>query len=119
MMDSNTNLNEFLDRITAYENGTMSPGDVPQFLVDLANAGVLRHLQGSYTRAINALNRDRKVGYGFLGGDMIWAVAPSFDEIIEWEQEGGCEAVGCGCWVETDGECPHGNPSWLRYWGMI
>jgi hypothetical protein len=39
---------------------------------------------------------------------------PDLETLIEWEAEGGCEAA-CphGCWVEPDGTCPHGNPSWL------
>ena len=46
------------------------------------------------------------------------------DDIIgllqEWSDDGGCEAA-CphGCWVETDGTCDHGNPSWLLLLGMI
>jgi hypothetical protein len=37
---------------------------------------------------------------------------PALDTLIEWEDEGGCEAA-CPhhCWVEPDGTCPHGNPS--------
>ena len=30
----------------------------------------------------------------------------------------GCEATD-GCWVEPDGICPHGHPSWLLKWGYI
>ncbi len=38
----------------------------------------------------------------------------------EWYDEGGCEAA-CpnGCWVEPDGICAHGEPSWLRLLGII
>jgi len=43
---------------------------------------------------------------------------PSIDQLTEWEAEGGCEATD-GCWVESDGRCEHGHPSWLRYLGMI
>ena len=32
--------------------------------------------------------------------------------------DSGCEATD-GCWVETDGICEHGHPSWLLRWGMI
>lgn len=34
------------------------------------------------------------------------------------DEEGGCEATD-GCWVEPDGVCEHGHPSWLIVWGMI
>jgi len=43
---------------------------------------------------------------------------PSLDDLMEWEAEGGCEAMD-GCWVESDGRCPHGKPSWLIALGMI
>ncbi len=46
--------------------------------------------------------------------------APDIGTLMEWEAEGGCEAA-CphGCWVEPDGVCPHGNPSWLLNLGFI
>jgi len=37
---------------------------------------------------------------------------PDIDEIITWEREGGCYTP-CGCWVEPDGHCEHGIPSWM------
>ena len=37
---------------------------------------------------------------------------PTIEQLIEWEQEGGCEATD-GCWVEPDGTCEHGCNSWL------
>jgi hypothetical protein len=43
---------------------------------------------------------------------------PSTDDLSEWMNEGGCEAID-GCWVEPDGFCEHGRPSWLIYMGMI
>ena len=45
---------------------------------------------------------------------------PNVETLIEWEAEGGCEAA-CphGCWVEPDGVCSHGNPSWLLKMGLI
>ena len=45
---------------------------------------------------------------------------PDIETLMEWEAEGGCEAA-CphGCWVEADGTCPHGKPSWLLKMGLI
>lgn len=43
---------------------------------------------------------------------------PSLDQLDEWMAEGGCEATD-GCWVEPDGVCEHGKPSWLIVLGMI
>ena len=43
---------------------------------------------------------------------------PDVDQLIEWESDGGCEATD-GCWVEPDGVCSHGHPSWLIQLGMI
>ena len=43
---------------------------------------------------------------------------PSLEELEEWMDEGGCEATD-GCWVEPDGTCPHGKPSWLIVLGLI
>lgn len=44
---------------------------------------------------------------------------PTFAELQEWIDEGGCEAA-CdhGCWVEPDGYCEHGYPSWLLVYGL-
>jgi len=33
-------------------------------------------------------------------------------------QDGEVEATD-GCFVEPDGVCEHGHPSWLVYWGVI
>ena len=46
------------------------------------------------------------------------ATPPDLETLIEWEAMGGCEAVD-GCWVESDGTCPHGCPSWLLVMGLI
>lgn len=44
---------------------------------------------------------------------------PDDGDFEEWMSgEGGCEATD-GCWVEPDGTCPHGYPSWLLYLGWI
>jgi len=45
---------------------------------------------------------------------------PDVETLIAWEAEGNCE-VACPhhCWVEPDGVCPHGNPSWLLKLGLI
>ena len=43
---------------------------------------------------------------------------PSIEDLIRWEASGGCEATD-GCWVEPDGRCEHGKPSWLLALGMI
>ena len=43
---------------------------------------------------------------------------PMAENVWENFDEGRCEATD-GCWVEPDGVCPHGHPSWLLYWGLI
>ena len=43
---------------------------------------------------------------------------PDVETLMEWEEEGGCEATD-GCWVEPDGTCPHGHNSWLLELGLI
>ena len=43
---------------------------------------------------------------------------PEIETLMEMEADGGCEATD-GCWVETDGECEHGHPSWLVAMEMI
>jgi hypothetical protein len=47
-------------------------------------------------------------------------VPPDLETLKEWEAEGGCEAA-CphSCWVEPDGRCTHGHPSWLLKLGLI
>jgi hypothetical protein len=45
--------------------------------------------------------------------------APSFLELQrQVEEDGGCEATD-GCFVESDGTCEHGQPSWLLVLGLI
>jgi len=44
---------------------------------------------------------------------------PELEELESWMiDDGGCEATD-GCWVEPDGTCPHGHPSWLIRLGLI
>ena len=43
---------------------------------------------------------------------------PSDSQLMDWSNDGGCEAID-GCWVEADGTCEHGAPSWLLAMGMI
>jgi hypothetical protein len=45
--------------------------------------------------------------------------SPSVRVLQRWlEEDAGCEATD-GCWVEPDGTCPHGHPSWLVRLGVI
>ena len=46
------------------------------------------------------------------------APVPSLEELEEWTADCGCEATD-GCWVEADGMCEHGHPSWLLRLGLI
>ena len=43
---------------------------------------------------------------------------PSIATLERWLSESGCEATD-GCWVEPDGRCEHGKPSWLLVLGLI
>jgi len=45
---------------------------------------------------------------------------PSEKQLEKWMEKGRCKAV-CehGCWVEPDGQCPHGKDSWLLELGLI
>lgn len=43
---------------------------------------------------------------------------PTLEELQEWFYDVGCEATD-GCWVEHDGICEHGYPSWFLYLGVI
>ncbi len=43
---------------------------------------------------------------------------PSAAQLAAWADEGGCEATD-GCWVEPDGHCEHGRPSWLLVLGYV
>jgi hypothetical protein len=44
---------------------------------------------------------------------------PSLDELQrQVEEDGGCEATD-GCFIEPDGTCDHGQPSWLLALGLI
>jgi len=50
----------------------------------------------------------------------VYLRTPEIEEIMEWESEGGCYAA-CdhNCWVEPDGYCEHGKPSWMLKLGYI
>lgn len=44
---------------------------------------------------------------------------PEMEILGYWMAEfSGCEATD-GCWVEPDGECQHGHPSWFIRLGLI
>ena len=43
---------------------------------------------------------------------------PDLEQLEEWESDGLCETPD-GCIVEPDGECSHGQPSWLIIAGVI
>jgi hypothetical protein len=43
---------------------------------------------------------------------------PDVQQLAEWTAEAGCEATD-GCWVEPDGMCEHGHPSWMLRLGYI
>ena len=44
---------------------------------------------------------------------------PDLETLMRWnDDDGGCEATD-GCWVEPDGYCEHGKPSWLIAMGLI
>jgi hypothetical protein len=49
--------------------------------------------------------------------DAIKARKISFKELEE--MDGGCITVGCECYVEPDGYCEHGSPSYLLAMGLI
>jgi hypothetical protein len=48
----------------------------------------------------------------------IKANRPSEATLAKWDDRGGCKAVD-GCWVEPDGHCGHGMPSWMLAMGVI
>ena len=50
--------------------------------------------------------------------DAIRAYPPDPDDLNDWISDCGCEAID-GCWVEPDGECSHGYPSWFLALGII
>lgn len=53
--------------------------------------------------------------------DVFYGMEPEevLEMLEEWQLDGGCEAA-CPhlCWVEPDGICVHGNPSWLIILGL-
>ncbi len=53
---------------------------------------------------------------------MIYFQVDSFDDLMaaleEQHNDGLCDATD-GCIVETDGQCPHGCPSWLVKLGVL
>lgn len=58
----------------------------------------------------------RRVAWGVWG--RLYGEKPDFETLEGWEEAGGAEAVD-GCWVEPDGVCEHGAPSWLLVLGLI
>ena len=51
-------------------------------------------------------------------GDYKVSTPPSLAKMEEWQNDCGCKALD-GCWVEPDGTCQHGKPSWLLALGLI
>ena len=45
-------------------------------------------------------------------------IAPDDETLRAWADDGGCKATD-GCWVEVDGHCPHGYPSWAIVLGLV
>lgn len=43
---------------------------------------------------------------------------PSQETLIEWSSLGISQTT-CGCKVEIDGYCEHGNPSWFIILGLV
>lgn len=43
---------------------------------------------------------------------------PDIETLAEWVEDSGCEATD-GCFVEADGVCEHGYPSWLIWLDLI
>jgi hypothetical protein len=44
---------------------------------------------------------------------------PDLEQLEEWfYEDAGVEATD-GCWIEPDGTCEHGHPSWLLKLGYI
>lgn len=43
---------------------------------------------------------------------------PTAAVLERWAENGVAKALD-GCRVEPDGHCPHGQPSWLLYLGVI
>ena len=44
---------------------------------------------------------------------------PSIDQLRDWSDNGGMEAIdGCGG-IEDDGTCEHGAPSWMLHLNLI
>ena len=52
------------------------------------------------------------------GKIIIGITSPAYKKLEEWSNNGGCKTP-CGCWVEPDGECVHGNKSWLLLMNFI
>lgn len=44
--------------------------------------------------------------------DAISVKVPCVSTLEKWSSDCGCKAID-GCWVEPDGTCQHGFPSWL------
>lgn len=43
---------------------------------------------------------------------------PDEEQLEDWVSDGICETP-CGCQIEPDGYCEHGNPSWLIILGLM
>jgi len=52
------------------------------------------------------------------GKIIIGITPPSYKKLEKWVFDGICETP-CKCIVEPDGECEHGNKSWLLLMGFI
>lgn len=61
-------------------------------------------------------DRDNRTGQSVIKPTV---EAPDIETLKAWMwEDGGCEATD-GCWVEVDGVCPHGHPSWALELGLV
>jgi hypothetical protein len=50
--------------------------------------------------------------------DAIQVKVPCVKTLEKWSSDCGCKTID-GCWVEPDGTCEHGFPSWLLAMNLI
>lgn len=117
------------DRLFDYEADQLTQRQTLELFCDLANSNWLNKLQGHYGRTFRDLKQQQLIAYN-LSSQQFEPThdqpadpcepdeQPTIEQLAEWEHMGGCEALD-GCWVEPDGTCPHGCPSWLLHLGLI
>lgn len=85
---------------------------LPDWLDDVMRTAIAAHAPGTDVN-------DPIASDSLSGWPAPTTAEPNLETLAAWmDEDGGCEATD-GCWIEADGTCIHGHPSWLLALDLI